>query len=71
MTIREDFVERLYRIMDNHEGPLMELAEKLTEEWYDSRSEWVDKLVDRAEGDIDLLSFIAEKYPDGDEDQEE
>ncbi len=71
MTIREDFVEHIYRIIENHEGPSMELAEKLADEWYDTRADWIDKLIDRSEGDIDLLSFLADKYPDGDEDRDD
>jgi len=71
MTIREELVERIQRTIGYHHGTHLELAELLVEEWYDTRAEWVEKLVDRAEGDIDLLIFIAEKYPDGDEDKDD
>lgn len=71
MSIREEFVEHVYLILDRHEGPLLDLAEKLVDEWYDTRSEWVEKLIDRSQGDIELLSFMADKYPDGDEDRDE
>lgn len=71
MTIREELEERVYRALTQHHGDKKELAELLVEDWYETRSEWVDKLVDRAQGDIELLTFLAEKYPDGDEEEDE
>lgn len=69
MTVREELVQRIADIARYHHAidPAI-LAEKIVDEWYDSREEWVDKLISRSEGDIDLLSFLVEKYPDGDED---
>jgi hypothetical protein len=67
-TLREELEENVTVILEDFQGDLPRLAKTLVDEWYDGRNEWLDQLVKRAEGDIDLLKFLAEKYPDGDED---
>lgn len=70
MTIREELTEAVGRILNMSKSrPTEDIAEELVEMWYESRTTWVEKLIERSEGDLDLLEFLVEKYPDGDENE--
>ncbi len=70
MTIREELTEAVGRILNMSKSrPTEDIAEELVEMWYESRTAWVEKLIERSEVDLDLLEFLVEKYPDGDENE--
>lgn len=72
MTIKVELTERVVRLISYNSGKSSrEIADEIVEEWYDSRAEWLDKLIQRAEGDVDFMAFLAEKYPDGDEERDD
>lgn len=68
MSVREELTQRLADMASRHHAvDPADLAEKIVEEWYESRAEWVDMLVTRSGGDLDMLTFLADRFPDGDE----
>lgn len=69
MSVREELTQRIADLASRyHAVDPAELADKIVEEWYETRAEWVEKLVSRSSGDLDMISFLVDNYPDGDED---